>query len=268
MSASNASVLTVEEPKETSHFRLPAVDRAMNLFELLASSRSGLTLSELSRKLNMPKSSTHYLIYTLVTRGYIQRASNGRHLLGLRFSDVASASTAESNLATLATTYLRQISARLNLTALVAVLRSAEAVIIAKATSVQDGGGGAWVGRHLDLHCTAQGKALIASLSDEELRKIFGGRELARFTSRTIKSFTALKVHLADVRAQGFSVNDEEHVLGVRAIAAPVRDPLGVVIAAISVRGSTAEIPGTRVKALGHEMIRASREITLQLSGQ
>ena len=101
-----------------------------------------------------------------------------------------------------------------------------------------DVGGGAWVGRHLDLHCTAQGKALIANLPDEELDQLLAGRELAHFTHKTIVSLAALKAHLAEVRANGFSMNDEEHVYRVRAVAAPVVDSWGMVIAAISVRGS------------------------------
>jgi uncharacterized membrane protein len=63
------SSLVVENTGECQRFRLPAVERAMNLLEFLASSRAGLTLSELSRKLGIPKSTTHYLVYTLVTRG-------------------------------------------------------------------------------------------------------------------------------------------------------------------------------------------------------
>ena len=61
-------------------------------------------------------------------------------------------------------------------------------------------------------------------LSDRELRMLFGGRELAQFTPKTIVSLAALKIHLAEVRANGFSVNDEEHEQGVRAVAAPVVD--------------------------------------------
>ena len=226
----------------SQHFRVPAVDRAMNLFELLASSRSGLTLSELSRKLNMPKSATHYLIYTLATRGYLQRTSDGRHSLGLHFADVANASRAERTLGELAMPYLRQVSARFNLTATLTVLQGAEARIISRVISAHDGAGGAWVGHHIDLHCTAQGKALIAFQSDGELRMLFGGRELAQFTPKTIVSLSALKIHLAEVRANGFSVNDEEHEQGVRAVAAPVFDHLGMVVAAVSVRGTPDQI--------------------------
>jgi IclR family acetate operon transcriptional repressor len=187
----------------------------------------------------------------------------------MRFVDVASASTAGLNLGTLATPYLRQIAARLNLTSILAVLGGAEAVIIGKVTWARNGdvGGGAWVGRHLDLHCTAQGKALIANLLDEELDQLLAGRELAQFTHKTIVSLAALKAHLAEVRANGFSMNDEEHVYRVRAVAAPVVDSWGMVIAAISVRGSTDQIPSSRLRELGEEMIRASRDMTLEFSG-
>jgi DNA-binding IclR family transcriptional regulator len=250
-------------------FRLPAVDRAMSLFELLANSQQGLTLSELSRKLNIPKSTTHYLIHTLVTRGYVQRGTDGRHyLLGLRFADVASASPAELHLRNLAMPYLRRIALTLNLTATATVQRGAEAVIIAKVESFQDSGGGAWIGRHIDLHCTAQGKALISTLSDEKLDKLFGGRDMARFTPKTISSLTALKAHLALVRAKGFAVNDEEQVPGVRAVAVPVIDPIGSVVASVSVRGSIGQISVPRLTILGREMVLFSREMSQNLCRQ
>lgn len=258
-----------EKGRGTSqHFRVPAVDRAMNLFELLANSSSGLTLSELSRKLNMPKSATHYLIYTLTTRGYLLRASDGRLSLGLHLADVASAVKPEQSLREFAIPYLRQLSARFNLTSTLTVLRGAEALIIARVISAQDRAGGAWVGHHLDLHCTSQGKALIAYLSDEELCRLFGGRELGQFTPKTIVSLSALKSCLAEVRANGFSVNDEEHEQGVRAIATPVFDSLGLVVAAISVRGTPDQIPNSRLHHLGQELVLTSRDMTLKLSGR
>jgi len=254
---------------DRKRFRLPAVDRALSLLELLANSQQGLTLSELSRELNIPKSTTHYLIYTLVTRGYVQRGTDGRHfLLGVRFADVGSSSPADLNLKTLVLPYLRRITARFNLTATATVLRGAEAVIIAKVESFKDGGGGAWVGRHIDLHCTAQGKALISTLPNERLDKLFGERELARFTPRTIMSLTALKSDLALVRAKGFALNDEEHVAGIRAVAVPVIDPTGAVVASVSVRGPTDAIFSSRVPLLGLEMKCHSREISQQLFGK
>jgi DNA-binding IclR family transcriptional regulator len=248
-------------------FRLPAVDRAMSLFELLAESQTGLTLSQLSRKLEIPKSTTHYLLHTLHTRGYLQRSADGHHYsLGLRLADVARGDNAELNLRTLALPYLRQIVSRLDLTATLAVRRSAEAVLIARIESRHDAGGGAWVGRHMDLHCTAQGKALIVHSSDEELSKLFAGRELARFTSKTICSLSALKAHLIEVRARGYAVNDEEMVSGIRAVAAPVVDSLGTVIASVTVRGTTRLIPTHVIAQLGREMMLVAREMSQCMS--
>lgn len=265
---SDIQPLKVEALLEGQDFRLPSVDRAMSLFELLASAQRGMTLSEVSRKLKIPKSTTHYLIHTLATRGYIQRGTDGRHyLLGLRFSDIASASLAELNLRTIATPFLRHMVTRLKLTSTATVLRGAEGVIVARIESFQDTGGGAWIGRHVDLHCTAQGKALISTLSDEHLDRLFAGRELARYTPKTIPSLAALKLHLAQVRANGFALNDEEHVLGCRAIAVPVIDPIGVVIAAISVRGLNNQIPLDQVPHIAREVVHIAHEASQQLSG-
>ena len=205
----------------------------------------------------------HYLIRTLVTRGYIQRCTDGRHyLLALRFGNVASASLAELNLRTSVGPYLREITTRFNLTATATVLRNAQAVIVDRAISHQDVEGGSWIGRHLDLHCTSHGKALISALSDEKLERLFCGRELACFTPKTISTLTALKTHLALVRAEGHAVDDEEQVVGIRAVAVPVTDPIGASVVSVSVRGTTDQIPSSRLLILGRELSLVAREIS------
>jgi DNA-binding IclR family transcriptional regulator len=238
----------------------------MSLIEILAETTEGLTLMELSRKLDIPKSSTHYLIYTLSTRGYLQRTSGGRHLLGARFADFANVCPSEFHLTRLAGSTLRRVSRDVNLTATMSILKGAQAVIVNRARSLQDAEGGAWVGRHLDLHCTAQGKALIAAISSREFDSLFSKRELARYTSKTITSLTMLRANLSKVRSSGFAINDEEHVLGVRAVAAPVLDSAGNVAACISVRGLTDEISNTRIQELGKRIMAAARYLSTQIS--
>jgi DNA-binding IclR family transcriptional regulator len=261
-----ATVLSINTEAKSLGPRLPAVDRALSLFELLAKSQTGLTLSEVSRKLGIPKSTAHYLIHTLATRGYIQHGSDGRHIsLGLRLSDLADLNRARSHLVSVITPFLREAAQRLNLTAIGTVLLGAEGVIIGKCGCPNDPGGGAWVGRHIDVHCTAQGKVLIAYLPENRLIELFRGRDPAQFTSKTISNFAALRAHLAVVREQGFATNNEEHVLGIRAVAAPVIDRSGSVVLAIAVRGSTREIPGYRIEQLGFEMIRIASEVSREL---
>lgn len=267
MGRSQASDNPFRAASET--IRVPAVDRALNLIELLASSQRGLTLSELSRKLHLPRSSAHYLVNTLATRGYIRRALDGNHyLLGPSICSLPTVSAAEMELRTGSQGLLVEFVQRLDLTTTIAVLRGAEAVIISRAKSGRDSGGGTWLGRHIDLHCTAQGKALIAYVGDEDLDQLLKGRELLRFTPNTIVSLPELKACLAQVRSQGYAVNDEENVMGIRAVAAPIFDKPGSVAAVVSARGLTSQIPqGWCTAKLGNELIGLARSISARIDG-
>jgi DNA-binding IclR family transcriptional regulator len=153
----------------------------------------------------------------------------------------------------------------LNLTAITAVLKGPEVVVIETAEPGATWAGGQWVGRHVDAHCTSLGKALIAYLSDAELEAMFRCRPLARFTRNTICSIEALKAHLVRVRTDGFAVNDEEHITGVRGVAAPIVNHVGKVIAAIGVNGSQTEMPRSQLLTAAKEVVFAAREISRRL---
>jgi IclR family transcriptional regulator, KDG regulon repressor len=243
--------------------RLPAVDRTADLLELLASSSIGLTLSEICRLAHIPKSSAHYLVYTLMMRGFLQRNLDGRtYSLGSRLTALTDAGDADRQVKLATRPILREIALKVGLPGLATVLKGVEACLVEVANPPGRKWGGQWVGRHLESHCTAHGKALLAYLPGAELDLLFNGRPLARFTPKTICSLPLLKQHLAGVRAEGFAINDEEHVTGIRGIAAPVFDHVGNAIAAVGVSGSTTELPNDRFPAVIHLLASASLEIS------
>ena len=242
---------------------MPAVDRTADLLELLASSSLGLTLSEICRSAHIPKSSAHYLVHTLMMRGFLQRNLDGRtYSLGSRLTALIDAGDADRQVQLATRPTLREIALKVGLPGLASVLKGAEACLVEVANPPGRKWAGRWVGRHIDSHCTSQGKALLAYLPDTELDLLFKGRPLGRFTPKTICSLPLLKQHLAGVRAEGFAINDEEHVAGVRGIAAPVFDHLGHVIASIGVSGSTTELPKDRFPVISHLLLSASLEIS------
>lgn len=91
------------------------------------------------------------------------------------------------------------------------------------------------VGRRLPAHATGLGKVMLAYLGDADLRSRFRDVELEVYTKNTLASFAALQKELARIRTLGFGVDNEEYSVGVRCVAAPVRDHTGVVVTAISV---------------------------------
>lgn len=260
-------VLVDVKKNESDVPRLPSVDRALSLLELLSSSQTGFNLSEVSRRLRIPKSTAHYLIHTMASRGYIHRCSDGRHYaLGLRLSDIAETSRIRADMALLTTPILRDATRALNLTTIATILLGSEGLIIASAGCTTDPDG-AWIGRHIDLHCTAQGRALIAHLPESRLHELCLGERFTPFTPRTIVNLEDLRKNLALVRERGFAVNDQDHVIGIRAVAAPVRDSFGSVVMAVTARGSITEIPAARIERLGRAMIHIAEQISRELQG-
>ena len=245
---------------------IPAVERALKLLELSASSNVGFTLSEVGEALGIAKSSSHRLIYTLLSHGYLQRTQNERrYILGTKARDLASITDADLQLGALCAPFAEELSRRVGLTVLMGIRRGPEGVVIFKANSPMDEYPGAWIGHHFDLHCTAMGKALIAYLPIRELKEIFLHASLAPYTPFTLCSRKDLSANLAEVRARGFSLNTEESAIGGRGLAAPILNHIDRVVASICVRGSTAVFTANRVASCGKEVISTATRISREL---
>ena len=243
--------------------RLPAVDRTADLLELLASSSTGLTLSEICRRTQIPKSSAHYLVYTLLMRGFLQRNLDGHtYSLGPRLTALMNSGDADRQVQLATRSALREIALEVGVAAVATILKGVEVCLVEVANPPGRKSAGNWCGRHIDSHCTSHGKAQLAYLPDSELDLLFKRRPLARFTPKTICTLPLLKQHLAAVRADGFAINDEEHIAGIRGISAPVFDHLGNAIAAMGVTGTTTELPRDRFPSIIHLLLSTTREIS------
>jgi IclR family transcriptional regulator, acetate operon repressor len=115
-------------------------------------------------------------------------------------------------------------------------------------------------GSRVALHASAMGKCLLAFAPDLA-GSVRGLRELARFTERTIDDPAALEAELVAIRARGWALNDEERNVGVRAVAAPVLDPAGVVVAAVAVQGPTLRLSDPRLDELASLLVEATRTL-------
>ena len=123
-------------------------------------------------------------------------------------------------------------------------------------------------GRRGPIHASGLGKAILAARGDEEVKALFRDRKLARFTDNTITRLRAFLAELAKIRQRGWSLDDEEHTLGMRCIAAAVYDEYGEPLAGVSVSGPSVRLPDSRLAALGPAVAEAAAEITESIGGR
>ncbi len=221
---------------------VPALERGLLILEHLAQSRRGVTLSQLTSRLQLPRSTGHALLLTYQRCGYVQRdKETGRYRLGSRLHALANLALAGHSLRTHCSSFLHRLMQESGATVHLAVLEQGEVILIDRVEPNGTARLATWVGKRMGLHCTALGKAIIAHLPDAMIDVLIQKQGLIRYNENTIASTRRLRAACEQVRQLGYAVDDEEEEIGVRCIGAPIYNENGEVVAAISISGSKAQ---------------------------
>ena len=220
-----------------------SVERAIAILEYLDSSRRGLNISEIGRKLNIPKSSAHVIIVTLERLGYVQKKEDSLHyMLGLKAYGLGLGMMKSLSLSEAALPHMRALSNQLHLPSHLAVPDGDQGVYIQKVDTPGLIKIDTYVGRRMDLHCTGVGKTILA-YGPQELHDRFLAKQVyIRYTRNTLTSPRMMQREISKIRKLGFAVDDEEEELAVRCVAVPVFQNSRFA-AALSVTGTTAQLP-------------------------
>jgi DNA-binding IclR family transcriptional regulator len=253
--------------KETKSGRVPAVLRGLQILELLAGDKKRWTTTEISRKLKIPKSTTSYLLHTLLARGYLVREAEGVYRLGMKLLVLGGQALRGIEIREAALPILRRITAETQTTAHLAVLEGAEAVYIERVPSPGFIQIDTWVGRRMPLHSTSVGKVLAAYLPEGEAEVLFQIAGLARFTPKTIVTLPRLKQELRRIRENGAAIDSEENTPGVRCVAAPIFASNGRAIAALSLTGPVQQVTEERALRIAEKVKEAARLLTQTMGG-
>lgn len=227
----------VLEPNALRQSPVKSAERTLDIFELLAAEPQGLTVSEISDRLGIARSSTHGLLHTLRERGYLSLRQDGakRFHLGVRLIQLGLNVVDRLELRTASRALLERLVAQTHDTALLVVPDRGELLYVDKILSdARDVRTDPRVSARRPLHCTALGKALLAAIDDESVRELTQAIGLEAVTEFSISDLDALLEDLASTRARGYSVDQQEAFVGVWCVGAPVRDHTGRPIAAIS----------------------------------
>ena len=220
--------------------RLSSVANAILLMKTFSDEQSQLGISALAERLGLAKSTVHRLASTLVEAGMLeQNKETGKYRLGLAVFELGSLVRRKIDMSFEAKPWLMTLrgsrpAKQLNLS----ILDHGGVVCVNFLESKNVNRISSGIGLRKPVHCTAEGKALIAFQSAAAIERIIGAK-LERRTQRTVINPAVLNEEFAVIRARGYATDDEEYEVGVRGIAAPVRDDSGVPVAAVGVTGPT-----------------------------
>ena len=220
-----------------------AVERALTILESIAHAPEGLSNAEISRKLQIPKSSASYILRTLETQGYLNRdANSGKYRVGLKILSLSRGALSGIDVREVALPIMRHLVEKTGLTCHLAILDGPEAVYIEKVEPPGFIRMDTWVGRRMRVHATSVGKSLVAYVPQDRLEKIVAERAMEKRTPKTITTLPRLLKELEKVRTQGYAVDDEENNLGARCVGAPVFNQQGAIEASVGLSGTTNQV--------------------------
>ena len=192
--------------------------------------------------------------------GHLHRTH--RYMFGLKLFSLANMALSGVELRENAAGFLQALMQRSRLTVHMALIEGAEAVLIEKVEPPGLVRLATWVGKRLELHCSAVGKCLLAYLREDEFLRLVRDRGLTRNNENTITSIRKLKQQMTQIRLAGYAIEDEEGEIGCRCVGAPVFDHSGNVISAISVAGTTAQVRSEDFTYFGHLVRQTASDIS------
>jgi DNA-binding IclR family transcriptional regulator len=241
-----------------------SVDRALTVLEILAQ-RGVAGVTEIAGELGVHKSTASRLVAVLESRGFVEQlADRGKYRLGPGISRLAGALTVQRDLAQEGRRACEALAADVGETVNVAVLDAGRVVNISEVRGSSSVAVHNWVGQSTPPHATSSGKVLLAFTPELDLVGLLG-RRLERFTERTVTDVRVLARELATVREQGWAATQEEYELGLNALAAPVRDHRGDVVAAVSVSGPSYRLTAERFPEVVARLRSAAADVSRRL---
>jgi IclR family acetate operon transcriptional repressor len=201
--------------------------------------------------------------------GYVHQAGDlGRWYVGLQAFTVGSSFLASRDFVAQSHPYMRRLMEQSGETANLGILDGTEAVFVDQVQCREMMRTIVKLGSRVPLHASGVGKAIFASLPDDQIDAILRIKGLPRITANTITAPETMWQTVRVIRQRGWSFDDEEHALGTRCVAAPVYDEHAEPLGAISLAGPSSRLPDARIKQLGPLVAHTAEELTHRLGGR
>jgi DNA-binding IclR family transcriptional regulator len=248
-------------PVTTPGTAVASVMRAMRVLQSFADHPRGVTLTRLAAQLGYGKASLSKILGTMEREGFVRRDAAGHFTLGFRLLALAFGHAERVGIPNVCAPVLQALADDTNELVQLAVVEHGSVIFVAKAEGRdQRMRMVPLVGLAPPPHATASGKVWLASLPPTQVSAVLGRRKLTRIGPRTITSVPRLLAHLADVRARGYAIVDEELAEGGRAVAVPI-ETAGRVVGAVAVSGPAFRLPIDKLERMVPRIRRAVADL-------
>ena len=249
-----------------ARYNVPGLERGLRMLQLFDRTRKFLTAAEMARALEIPRSTAFRIAQTLEFLGFLEREGDryraGPAVLRLGFEYIASLEVAE-----LARPVIDRLRDATSLSAQLVIRDGREVVVVVKASPPATFASNVTVGTRLPAHATILGRVLLSDADDRTLQALYPDPTLPQHSPRAPRTLAELKRLLREDRARGYAVSESFFEQGISAVAAPVRDQTGAIVATISV---TAQRPTLEPKELRDglvaQVLGAAAELSRQLN--
>ena len=242
----------------------------LEILLLIDSTRPVLTVPEIVKHLRFSQSKAYRLVRALVHYGLLETQNGtGQYFLGMSALRLGFLAQRKFNLSVLALPFMKELSRLTKETVLLTVVQGTRAVCLERVESEEPIRYSLFTpGASLPLHAGASSKVLMAFLPEREWDPIIAREGLPRFTPQTITDRKILESQLREIRSRGYAFSDQEVDREVRAVAAPILNPRGELIAGLTVAGPAYRIHKRRVQSLGRLVRQYAQKIAGHIQGE
>jgi IclR family pca regulon transcriptional regulator len=243
-----------------------SLSRGLTVLQAFNAERPAMTLADMSRATGLTRATARRLLHTLVTLGYV--CTDGRTFeLTPRVLDLGFAYVSSLQLPDIAQPFMEALSDRVHESVSASVLDGSQIVYVARVNTQRIMGISLAIGSRLPAAWTSMGRVLLAGLTEPHLEQFFDSLTVAAPTAQSITDLDALRSEVDAVRNQGYALVDQELEVGIRSVAAPLRDRRGRTLAAINVGTHAARVTLKELRSvILPELINTARSIESQLA--
>ena len=246
----------------------PSVKKAFAILSAISSSKEGMGVSDLAKKLKMAKSTVHGMVSALEELGAVMREpQTKKYRLGFTLLEIGRSAYSQIDLESSARPITEKLMEKTQTSVFLGIQNWGQVIILDIVESRQELNITAPVGSTIPLFAGAVGKVFMATMSIEQAAKMVRSKGLPRFTKNSIVDPELYFQELKRVREKGYAIDDEEYIMGVRAVASPLMG-LGQLRSAIWAVGFKASLDEKKMKTLAQETHNAAKTISRRIQAQ